>query len=636
MKTLLLLIFIGFVSTINAQLCSGSLGDPVLNITFGTKSQPVLPNGTGLQFTGGCPGKEQYTLKNLIFGCGNNTWLTVAGDHTHDVGGNYMLVDGESTSKAVHTDTINNLCSGINYVYSAWITDVLRPISCGGQPKLTSLTFTVKSIRGDTIATYNTGDIPTAQDMNWKEYGFSFQPNISTVILSITIDKKNGCGSAFAIDDITLRPCGVSVQASINGSANDLKICASDLNPYTMKGTFGAGLNNPVVQWQNSTDTGRTWNNIPLATTTTYIMPQRNSDVILYRMVVAEQQNIQSPACRFTSNAIWTQIYPAPLHQSPQNVLGCLNKDLYLPLPDPSSNSNEWTGPNGYTSSLVQAVVNNVQYKDTGLYTMHEIYSFGCSRLDSFYVNVFPSTTISTATLYSACEGQTIHFSATGNGSFHWEPSSGLSNPNIANPFLIAHDSSEYKVVVTNSFGCKDSATVFVNVFRNPTAFAGKNKTIVNGDSVMLNGEASGTNINFQWSPTSFMSNANSLTPIVAPPSNTEYTLTVTSNLGCASAESKVNVFVYKDIFIPNVFTPNGDGKNDRFRVFAADGYTVKNFEIYNRWGQTIYSTKDASIGWDGVYNNLPQPTGTYVYFIELKTSSGKSIKKRGTVSLLR
>jgi gliding motility-associated-like protein len=531
---------------------------------------------------------------------------------------------------------VNNLCPGINYVYSAWITDVLRPISCGGQPKLTSLTFTVKSITGNTIATYNTGDIPTAQDMNWKEYGLSFQPNVSTVILTITIDQKNGCGSAFAIDDITLRPCGVSAQATINGSANDLKICASDLNPYALQGTFGGGLNNPVVQWQNSIDTGRTWNNIPLATTTTYTMPHRNSDVMLYRMVVAEQQNIQSPACRFSSNAIWTQIFPAPLHQAPQNVLGCLNKDLHLPLPDPSSNSNEWTGPNGYTSSLVNAVVNNIQYKDTGLYTMYEIYSFGCSRLDSFYLNVYPSTTISTPTLYSVCEGQTIHFAATGDGSFHWEPATGLSNSNIPNPVLIAQDSSEYKVVVTNSFGCKDSAIVFINVFRNPTASAGRNKTIVVGDSVVLNGEVSGTDIDFQWTPVSFMSNTNSITPIVAPPSNTEYTLTVTSNVGCTSAESKVKVFVYKDIFIPNVFTPNGDGKNDRFRIFAADGYTVKTFEIYNRWGQTVYSTKDAGIGWDGAFNNLPQPTGTYVYFIELKTAIGKSIKKKGTVTLIR
>src|SRR5574337_1486412 len=119
MKTFLLLAFTVciFVSA-QAQLCSGSLGDPLINVTFGTKSLPMHPKGTTLKYTSGCPGKEEYTLKNLVFGCGDNhSWLTVAGDHTHDVGGNYMLVYGESSMGTVHTDTVDNLCTSINYVY---------------------------------------------------------------------------------------------------------------------------------------------------------------------------------------------------------------------------------------------------------------------------------------------------------------------------------------------------------------------------------------------------------------------------------------------------------------------------------------------------------------------------------------
>jgi gliding motility-associated-like protein len=640
MKTFLLLVFVVFNGiTSNAQLCNGSLGDPVINITFGTKSQPVRPHGTTLQYVEGCPGKEQYTLKNLVFGCGDNhSWLTVAGDHTLDVGGNYMLVDGENYKNTVHTDTAYNLCSNITYVYSAWVTNVLRPISCDGHPQLTSLTFTVRSLSGNLIGSYNTSDIPKAEDKNWKQYGFAFQlpVGVSTLVLSITIDEKRGCGSAFAIDDITLSPCGVNVQANINGSANDMKVCADDMNPYILQGTFGPGLINPSVQWQNSSDTGKTWNDIPSAITTTYLMPHRSSGVLLYRMLVAEKNNIQSSSCRFASNAIWTQIFPAPLHMFPQKILGCLGKDLLLPLPDPSANSNVWTGPNGYTSTLAKAVVPGVQLKDTGLYTLQENFSFGCTRLDSFYLNIYPATTISTPTLYPVCEGQTVHFLATGDGSFHWEPSTGLSNPDVPDPVLIAHDTTEYKVTVTNSFGCKDSALVLVNVFRNPEAFAGRDKTIVVGDSVVLNGLVKGTDINFHWSPSSFINDVHSLNPKVAPPFTTQYTLMVTSNVGCRAAEAKVNVLVYKDIFIPNVFTPNNDGKNDYFKIIAADGYTVKTFEIFNRWGQTVYTAKEFSTGWDGSYKNIPQATGTYVYFLQLKASSGKLITKKGTITLIR
>ena len=76
---------------------------------------------------------------------------------------------------------------------------------------------------------------------------------------------------------------------------------------------------------------------------------------------------------------------------------------------------------------------------------------------------------------------------------------------------------------------------------------------------------------------------------------------------------------------------------NDLFKLFAADGYTFVKFSVYNRWGQLVFSAKDASDAWDGMAkNNELQPVGTYVYYFELKKSNGKKILKKGTITLLR
>jgi gliding motility-associated-like protein len=131
------------------------------------------------------------------------------------------------------------------------------------------------------------------------------------------------------------------------------------------------------------------------------------------------------------------------------------------------------------------------------------------------------------------------------------------------------------------------------------------------------------------------MSNSTIATPRVSPPTDTRYTLTVQSMVGCGSVEAVVTVKVFNDIYIPSAFSPNGDDKNDYFKIVAADGYELLAFQVYNRWGEAIYAAKDFSKGWDGTYNRIPQPSGTYVYYLQIRSSKGK-IAKKGTVTLLR
>lgn len=626
---------------VSAQTCTGSLGDPALNETFGTGNYQLSSAKTTFLPTGGCPNRGQYVISGFLFGCGNHSWVQMVGDHTpNDVNGNYMMVNAESTPGTVYMDTAKNLCNNTVYYFGMWATPVMTSFACGGTPILPNIRYELRTLSGVRLAIDSTGYLPIVNERDWKFYGLSITtpPGVTDVIVDITINPAYGCGSGFAIDDITLAPCGPSISANIDGSIGPLDVCADYTNPMLMTASYSSGFADPVVQWQSSIDSGRTWVDIPGATTLTYAVPHRISGIILYRICIAERPNIASIHCRVASNVIHTGVYPLPAHKPPQNVVGCLEKPFHFPIADQSALLVLWSGPNGYSSTQADAGIPSIQYTDTGLYTLKETYYFGCVSLDSFYLKVFPGTTITVQPSYPICEGEyeQLFASATDSVGFQWFPATGLSNDRIASPIASPHDSTIYKIMVTNRYGCQDSALVPLDVYRNPVANAGIDKTILGGDTAILNGTVLGTAVNFNWTPATYMNDPSLMTPLVFPPSNTTYTLNVVSTVGCGSSSDNVDVKVYQEFFIPNAFTPNGDGKNDLFGVLTLDNYKLKRLAIYNRWGQVVFQSEGSYREWDGKYKGLPQPTGVYVYTVELVSPSNKKIKRQGTLTLTR
>jgi gliding motility-associated-like protein len=566
----------------------------------------------------------------------------MVGDHTpNDSEGNYMLVNAASTPGTVYVDTATNLCGNTVYQLGVWVTSVMTKFACDGNPVLPDLKFQVKTLSGTLLGEDSTGYLPIVNERQWKIFGLSFQTpnNITAVIISISINPKFGCGSAFAIDDITLAPCSPSIiSATINGSTGPVDECADYTDVWNLNATYTPGFTDPEFQWQSSVDSGKTWTDIPGETTLFYKVPHRLSGTILYRICIAEKGNISSVNCRITSNEIHTGVHPLPESVPPETVFGCIDKNFYFPPADPKALKVSWVGPNGYSSTDFGAVIPAVSYKDTGLYKLKETFDFGCVLFDTFYLNVFPGTTISVSPTYPICEGMTENLlaSSSGGGTYKWAPAAGLSNDTIPNPVAHPDDSTRYKVVVTNSFGCKDSALVSINVYKKPVANAGPDKSINLGDTVTLDGSVKGTSVDFYWSPSAFINDIHSITPKVYPPEDGLYTLTASSNLGCGTSASLTKVRVFRDIYVPNAFTPNGDGKNDRFHVLAADNYKEFKLRIYNRWGQLVYETNDINKGWNGRFGEQPQPSDVYIYYLQIRTASNKEISKKGTFALLR
>ncbi|MCO6476569.1 MAG: gliding motility-associated C-terminal domain-containing protein [Phaeodactylibacter sp.] len=127
------------------------------------------------------------------------------------------------------------------------------------------------------------------------------------------------------------------------------------------------------------------------------------------------------------------------------------------------------------------------------------------------------------------------------------------------------------------------------------------------------------------------------------PLQTTAYQALFTDSLGC-KAEAEITVFVrrHEGIYVPNAFSPNEDGRNDRFAPYSdASVESVESFRIYNRWGallfeRTNFRPNDESLGWDGKVNGQPAPPGAYVYQLIARRLDGRTVPLEGEVMLMR
>ena len=187
----------------------------------------------------------------------------------------------------------------------------------------------------------------------------------------------------------------------------------------------------------------------------------------------------------------------------------------------------------------------------------------------------------------------------------------GRFNPKLAGPGI--HD---IDYTFTTIPGCSINKKQTIEVFPTPRVSAGPDKIIEKGDVVQL--EGSGDGISYTWGPAVNIDNIITPTPKVNPAEDITYRLKVTSVNYC-TAYDEVAVKVLKEIFVPNAFTPNNDGKNDKWIIPGLVHYEDCTVQIFNRWGQKVYASNGYTKPWDGILNGIPLPTGNYVWQIQLK-----------------
>lgn len=638
-KNIFLWILLLTVYDCSAQLCQGSLGDPVVNITFGRGANPGNPlaaaTTTYTYVTTSCPNDGMYTVANSTSNCFGNTWHTLSQDHTGDASGYMMLVNATFAPGDFFVDTIHGLCANTTYEFAAWIVNILKPDACGGNGIKPNITFSIETLSGSILQTQQTGDITADFSPAWKQYALSFKTpqGVNDVIVRLRNNAPGGCGNDIALDDITFRACGAQVSASVSGanSPTYLNLCDDNKTVYTLKGNVSAGYSAPAYQWQVSSDSIN-WTDISNATTTTYNRPPTTAGAYYYRLAVAEAGNINSPNCRIVSNVISFHVNTKPATSATSNSPVC--EGATLSLTANGGSIYQWQGPNNYNSTGSPATINNVTLAAAGKYFVTVTSGGGCSQKDSVIVSIKAKPAANAGPDISLCEGKSTTLNATGGNTYSWQPPTGLSATNIANPVASPSDSTAYIVTVTDNIsGCSANDTVLVNVFHTPTANAGPDKTIIEGDAVTLNGNATGEGVNYYWTPNVFINNANSLQPVVSPSHDTTYTLHVESTAGCGVATDEVFVKVFKKVTVPNAFSPNKDGINDTWQIVAINAYPDAEVNVFNRYGQVVFTSHGYNNPWDGTYNKNPLPVGTYYYVIDLKSGLPKL---KGWLAILR
>ncbi|MEP6595637.1 MAG: gliding motility-associated C-terminal domain-containing protein [Ginsengibacter sp.] len=612
-----------------AQLCAGSLGEPVVNINFGSGANPgpaINTSVTNYSYVFySCPNDGSYTIGNSSPACFGSTWYDIPQDHTpNDTDGYMMIVNASFTPGDFYIKKVDGLCDNTTYEFAAWILNILKPGSCASNGIRPNVTFNIETSTGTVLQSYRTGDIPAGNTPEWKQYGlfFTTPSGTNSVVIRMTNNAPGGCGNDLVLDDITFRPCGPLVTVSINNNSNLVYVCEGDNPAFTFTSNVMPAVNNTSYQWQRSTDLGVTWIDIPAAIRSTYTrLPVSPLGVYQYRVAVTQGDYILTPSCsRVMSDVLIINQVALPVAGASNNGPVC--EGTTLVLKSNTGSTYNWTGPMNFATTGQSPSIEKITLNNAGKYFLKITSLEGCVNTDSTTVQILPAPLINAGNDADICEGESITLSGFSNViKYEWRPTQGLSDHHSLNP--IASPAATIVYIISGDNGtCQKSDSVTIRINKKPVANAGPDKVIVQGMTTTLNGTTTITEVSILWKPALNISSATTLTPSVNPVINTIYTLSLSSNIGCGTSTDSVFVKVFAKLFIPNAFTPNKDGLNDTWKIEPLEAYPEAVLKVFNRFGQMIFINSVVNKSWDGKYKSVLQSTGPYPYIIDLKNGA--------------
>jgi gliding motility-associated-like protein len=271
-----------------------------------------------------------------------------------------------------------------------------------------------------------------------------------------------------------------------------------------------------------------------------------------------------------------------------------------------------------------------------------------CNAPDTFFltVRVSPNVRASTSTPLSGCAPYNAVFTNTSLGglSFFWDFGDGTTSQEI-NPVHLYPTPGVYRVklIAIDSTTCNgiDSAFYNITVSGSPTAAFTYSPNPAQENTISTFTNTSTGAIRYRW----YFGDGDSLytvrqDTVVRHLYNATQQfrpcLVAINQFNCTDTSCQnLDAIVSSLLDVPNAFTPNGDGANDR-AVVIGFGITRLTFKIYNRWGQLVFETNDRKLGWNGIYNGKPQPMDVYAYTLEAEYFDGKKERKQGDITLIR
>ncbi|MCB9360549.1 MAG: gliding motility-associated C-terminal domain-containing protein [Flavobacteriales bacterium] len=264
-----------------------------------------------------------------------------------------------------------------------------------------------------------------------------------------------------------------------------------------------------------------------------------------------------------------------------------------------------------------------IMVASTGQYWVNVVLN-GCSASDTVNVTVSPlPNVVANTSSSSICAGNSITLTASGANSYSWN--NGVTNGILFFPTT----TTTYTVTGTDINNCQNTDQITIEVNTPASITLGSDSVICN-NSVLL---SPGQNYNaYLWQ------DGSSNSTFLATESGT-YSVTVVDPNNCeASAQVEIITECEPNLWVPNVFTPNNDGKNDVFNAVIEDAESYS-LMIYNRWGNLIFTSDKIENGWNGTYKGNDASAGTYIYLIEYSYFKQKKLITevvRGGFTLLR
>ena len=495
---------------------------------------------------------------------------------------------------------------------------------------------------------------------NAPTYTASNFKNGDNVYCTATSTNSTGCdvvSSANITSNTVFLNVSPLVQPAVHISADAPVLCAGGTLNFTAVVTNGAGA--PVYQWVVNGGPAPLATNSPTYSSSTLasgdvvscsysdntacFSPGPSVSNTLPVQVTADVTPAVSVAASSTSVCMGS---PATFTATPMNGGAA---PAYQWLVNGALAAGSGNGPS-YTSSALAPgdVVSCVLSSNAACAVPAKVASTGVA------ITVNPVTASSVAVSYlpaDVCSGKPVVFSAvpTSGGLtpvYQWQVNGALAAGSGNGPSYTSSTLAPGDVVscqLSDPVGCilPSAATVTPTVNPSPTVAMGQPVSLAKGQGVILNLSPTGDISHYAWSPVAGLSDPTIPDPVATPLATTTYTLTVTTAEGC-EASGNVTVYVFSKVAIPGAFTPNGDGRNDIFYILGGpQGSRVKDFAVYNRWGQRVFHVADVApddpaFGWNGRVGGNDAPTGAYIYEILIVLADGTHQVYKGTVMLVR
>ena len=468
------------------------------------------------------------------------------------------------------------------------------------------------------LAGYGVGNIPAFTAINHSD-------TISTAMISVTPEINNCPGNSQNFM-IIVKPSPI-----VNQPGNQALCDRSLTSPIT----FTATLTGATFTWTNSNPSIglEASGNGNIAA----FIALNNSDTAIIALI---NVTASSNGCTGPVNSAVITVNPTPSIVASNDKIVCLGNATQLSATGGAQYS--WSPVDRLSCSTcanpIATPIDSIRYVVKGTSTA------GCIAFDSVLLSVIKPFRMLMAPGDSLCIGESTGLHAMQAATYLWSPPAGLNNVNIADPTATPQVSTIYTVVGYDSHHCfTDTGHVTVIVGPKPTVDIGDDITTQTGIPVTLHPVTqNGPIVSWLWTPATELSCSDCPNPVASVKNNITYTVTVKNSFGCyATDRIIINVFCKSaQVFIPNAFTPDGDGLNDILMV-RGSGISVKTFRIFSRWGELVFertnfSANDPKYGWDGKIRGVPASPDVFVYTAEVVCDNGITYVYKGNTTVLK